>query len=402
MSYTPPVIDSAGLHVPLYADILQYLISNFQNIYGQDIYLENDAADYEWISILSYAYNDVMLGLQYEYNNRSPLNALGVALDSLVQVNGITRKVSSNSICDVTLTGTPFAIIKNGLVQDSSGNYWSLPQITIIGSGGTITVTATCQTGGAITALPNTLTIIATPQYGWSGVTNANAASVGQPVEDDEELRARQSLSTQLASHTMLSGTEAGIAAVEGVTRYSVHENNTSEVDEDYCPPHSITAIVEGGADDDVADAIFLNRGIGCDTYGGNSGSGYNVEVEVTDPDTGNTMIINFMRPEYIPIYVTVNITPLAGYVSSIQSAIVAAVNTYLNSLQIGQGLTLSALYSVVMSQMANIKSPTFSVTSILIGVTPETLNTQDIGINFNEVTQGILGTSPAYIIVND
>lgn len=88
-------------------------------------------------------------------------------------------------------------------------------------------------------------------------------------METDEQLRARQALSTRLASHTMLSGTIAGIAAVTNVTRYSVHENYTGFTDAQFCPEHSITCIVEGGTDDDVASAIFLNRGIGCDTYGG-------------------------------------------------------------------------------------------------------------------------------------
>ena len=43
MAYTAPFIDDAGLHVPSYIDIRDDLIEQFKQIYGQDIYLENDS-----------------------------------------------------------------------------------------------------------------------------------------------------------------------------------------------------------------------------------------------------------------------------------------------------------------------------------------------------------------------
>lgn len=400
-AYFSPYVDSTGFHRPTYSDILDYLIEYFKNIYGQDCYLGNDAADYQWISIIAYRLSDVMAALQDDYNNRSVATATGTALDGLVKLNGITRKAASYSTCTVTLTGTAFTIIQNGLIQDTSGYYWDLPQVVIIGSGGTASVTATCQTIGNIAALENTLTVIASPQYGWASVTNSTAATPGQAVETDEQLRSRQALSTRLASHTMLSGTEAGIAAVTNVTRYKVHENyhDYTDTPED-TPPHSITCIVEGGTDDDVASAIFLNRGIGVDTYGGTPLDEYEVVVDVTDPDSGNVTKIKFRRPEYIPIYAQITVRALDGYVSSITEDIKSAVVDYLNDLQIGQDLTISALYSVAMSQMENIKEPTFSVTAVVAGVTPEGMSASDISIAFDEVTLGVLQDSPEYIAV--
>lgn len=399
-AYFSPYVDSTGFHRPLYSDILEYLIENFKNIYGQDCYLGNDAADYQWISVIAYRLHDAMSALQDDYNNRSVATATGTALDGLVKLNGITRKSASYSTCTVTLTGTPYTVISNGLIQDTSGYYWSLPQVTIIGSTGVVSVTATCETIGSISALPDTLTIIATPQYGWTSVTNDASATEGQPVETDEQLRARQALSTRLASHTMLSGTIAGIAAVTNVTRYSVHENYTGFTDAQFCPEHSITCIVEGGTDDDVASAIFLNRGIGCNTYGGTPGNDHEVVVDVTDPDTGEIMEIKFMRPKYITIYVEVTVKALTGYVTSITKDIKSAIVDYLNNLQIGQDLTISALYAVAMSCMDDIKEPTFSVTSVKAGVSPGELASSDIVINFDEVTLGILQDSPEYVEV--
>jgi uncharacterized phage protein gp47/JayE len=317
-----------------------------------------------------------------------------------VKLNGITRKSATYSTCIVTITGIPFVVISNGMVRDVSGYFWKLPQVTIIGSSGVVSVKATCTTIGNISALPGTLITIATPQYGWNSVTNEVAAVEGQHVETDEQLRARQALSTRLASHTMLSGTQAGIAAVTNVTRYKVHENYTDLEDHpEHTPPHSITCIVEGGTDEDVASAIFLNRGIGCSTYGGLEDE-YRIEQIVTDPDTGQEMKIYFRRPEYVPIYVEISVYPLTGYVSSVADNIKAAVVSYLNSLQIGQDLTISALYSVVMSQMEDIRVPAYSVKDIKMGVTEGVLTSTDIPIDFDKVTLGIAGDSPEYITV--
>jgi len=391
--YIAPYIDSTGIHLPLYSDILGSLIDAYKNIYGQDIYLGNDAADYQWISIIANRLNDVELTLQQDYNNRSPLTAVGVPLDGLVKENGLTRKVATYSSCVVIISGLTGIIITNGVVKDLSGYSWNLPTVTTIGEDGTIEVSATCQTLGTIAALPNTITSIVTPQYGWLSVNNDVAAVLGQPVETDAQLRARQSLSTRLASHTMLAGTVAGIAAVASVLRYNVHENYTNFTDEQGTPAHSITAVVEGGTDDDVAVAIFSNRGIGCDTNGETS-------VVVVDPDTLEEMTINFMRPQYLPIYATLHITRLVGYTDSVTTQIEEAVCNYLNGLQIGQNLTISALYGAALSVMPSLVTPIFSITVLIAGTLEGTQTTSDIILDFNEVTQGILGSSPAYITV--
>jgi len=393
-AYVAPSISSAGLTIPTYNAILNYLISAYQNIYGQNVYLANDSWDYQFLSILALKINDAMQGLQLEYNNRSPVTAIGSALDSLVKLNGLSRKSASYSTCIVILTGTVGAVITNGVVTDVNGFNWSLPSSITIGVGRTVSVTAICQTIGAVTALPGNISNIATPQAGWTSVTNAVAAVVGQPVETDSQLRARQFLSTKMASHTMLSGTIAAIAAVANVTRYNVVENNTNSYDLYGNPPHSVTAVVEGGLDLDIATAIFFNRGLGCYTNGTTS-------ISVTDPDTGVAMTIRFYRPTYVPIYVSVGVHQLPGYTTATKATIQSQIALYLNSLQIGEGLTISALYGAALSAMPDITRPLFSVQSLKAGLTSSPSGTTDISISFNQVTLGQI-TSPNYIIVVD
>lgn len=393
MAYIAPTIGSAGLTLPTYEDIRDDLIESFKSIYGQDSYLEEDSPDYQWISAVASKVSDAFQLLQYVYNSRSPWTATGAALDSIVKLNGLTRKSASYSTCTVTVSGTPGAVIVNGVCKDTSGYLWDLPASVTIGSGGTVDCSAQCETIGAISALTGSITTINTPQSGWLSVTNADAAVVGQPIETDAQLRARQALSTRTASHTMLSGTVAAIAAVSGVTRYNVVENYTSAYDADGNPPHSVTCVVEGGTDDDVAEAIFYNRGIGCDMNGTTS-------TYVTDPDTGDSVEVKFTRPDYIPIYVECIINPFTGYTLATRTAIETALYNYLNDLQIGSDLTISGLYGAVMDVMEDITEPIFSITSMRAGIDPGALSTVDISVSFDEVVEATL--SPDCISVTD
>ena len=393
MAYSPPSIGPAGFTVPSFQDILDFLKSNTQDIYGPGEYLGNDSALFQVISIVSLATSDAYSGAILDFNNHSPNFATGAALSSVVKLNGLTRKVASFSTCLVTVSGAPGTTINNGIVRDSvpqQGALWDLPSVVLIPVGGSVDTVATCQVVGALNALPGQLNLIATPTAGWTSVTNATAAILGQPVETDSQLRTRQAISTELPSITIFAGTLAGVEAVAGVTRATGDENPTNVVNANGNPAHSITMVVEGGTDADVAQAIYNNKGLGCFTNG-------TIHVNVTDPNSGLVQSVGFLRPTNVPIFVTLGVHALAGYSSSVGIAIQNAIVNYLNSLVIGEDITLSALYAVAMSATPNLQNPEFSIRSLTLGITATPVGTADIQLNFNLVAQGIL----ANIVLN-
>jgi uncharacterized phage protein gp47/JayE len=401
-AYFAPYIDSAGLHLPGYASILQYEENAFSSVFGQSVSNTDDGADEQWISIFSLLINDAFNTAQLAVNARSPVTAIGADLDSICKINGLARNAASSSTAVLTIVGTPGTVLTNCVAQDINNYLWDLPISFTIPNTGTINVTATCETLGAIAAAPNTINIRSTPTSGWTSVNNASAAALGLPQESDSQLRARQALSVSLPSKTLVAGTLAGIAAVTNVSRYNQGqptpggpgtsvENPTGGVDSWGNPAHSISMVVEGGADLDVATAIYNNKCPGCLTNG-------TTPITVTDPVSGASMVISFFRPTYIPIYVILNVHGLTGYNSAVQSAIQLAVTNYLNALQIGESITISGLYAAAMAVMPNILLPQFSVQSLYAAITPTPTTSVDIAINFNAVAQGTL----ANIIVNN
>jgi Uncharacterized homolog of phage Mu protein gp47 len=389
MAYFAPYIDETGLHIPTYQDILDDLIQQTKNIYGQDIYLGTDSQDYQYISIFALKNNDTLQTIQLAYNSRGPGTAIGTGLDGLVKLNGIKRRVATYSTAVITLNGTAGTVISNGVMKDKNGYYWTLPAIVTIGTDGTVDATVTCQTSGPIVASPGEINIIATPTYGWTSAANTLAATPGTAVETDSQLKSRQAISTAQPSLTVLEGTKGAIAAVSKVTRYKVYENDSDTVDSNGLPAHSITALVEGGSDVDVAQAIFNKKAPGCYTNG-------TTTVNITDT-FGDVTPIKFYRPTYVDIDVVVNVKQLTGYTSAMSTAIQAAIAAFLNAMAMGvNGIPVNNFYSPALS-VQDLSSPVFSITSITAAKHGGTQETADIATVFNEAVRG----NTDYVTVN-
>ena len=372
MAYFKPYVDASGFRYPSYDDIKQELIGEMKRIYGQDLYLENDSQDYQMISAFALKIYDTYQAIELDYNNRSTKTAIGTALDALVKNNGITRKKASYSTVQLTVTGDPGTGIINGLVKDTSGNTWALNEYyLIIPPSGSIQVDATCTKLGDITTNLNTITQIVNPTKGWISVTNTTVPAMGQPIETDEQLRKRQSISVANPSQTVIESTEGAIAAIEGVTRYRVYENDTSFTDSNGIPSHSISAVVEGGIDKEIAQAIYLRKGPGCGTHG-------NTTVQLV-PRSTVPINIKFSRPSYLDIDVQVKVKALTGYTNEVENDIIEQVRYYLSILEIGQDVYISSIWAVAARAISNITAPTFSVLEVKLAANNGNLATTDI-----------------------
>lgn len=380
MAYFKPYIDASGYHYPTYNDIRDDMIDHFRQIYGQDIYLGNDSQDYQMISIFALKIYDTFQAVELDYNNRSPKTAIGTALDGLVKINGLTRKKASYSTVQVTLTGDAGTQVVRGVVRDSHDVQWALPYVVNIGNAGTVTITATCKKIGAVGAPAGSVTGIVTPTKGWVSVTNKEQAVLGRPVETDKQLRARQTISVANPSQAVIESTKGAIAAVSGVTRYSVLENDTNITDSHGIPGHSISAIVEGGADAEIAKAIYLRKSPGCGTYGTTAINVFNAENVATK--------IKFFRPAYVKIDVRIRVKKLTGYTKEVEAAIINYVKYYLSILAIGQSVYLSSIWAVAARAIADITNPTFSVVEVKLGIAGSNPTVANIPISFNQVAQ--------------
>ncbi|HAU5687381.1 TPA: hypothetical protein JD334_14080 [Citrobacter freundii] len=371
-------VTAEGISAPDYQTILDTLTSYFQQIYGSDAYLEPDSKDGQMVALVALAIHDANNTAISVYNCFSPATGYGAALTSNVKINGIARRGATNSTVDLVLTGTAGTSIRNGTVKDTNNVIWRLPASVTIGVGGTVTVTATCSNSGAVAALAGTITTINTPTRGWASVTNPAAATVGAPAETDAELRIRQGQSVALPSLTPFEGVDGAIANVSGVTRHKLYENDTGATDSNGLPPHSISAIVDGGDVTEIAQTIRGNKGQGTATYG---------TISVTVPDTyGNPHVISFSRSTDVPIYGHITLKAFTGYTSQIGVQIQQAVADYINGLTIGDDVLLSRIYSPAnLGVVSGGNARYYDIQELLIGKSAGSVAAANIIIAYNE-----------------
>lgn len=371
-------VTAEGISAPDYQTVLDTITGYFQQIYGSDAYLEPDSKDGQMVALVALAIHDANNTAISVYRSFSPATALGDALTSNVKINGITRRAATNSTVDLLLTGTVGTAITNGSVRDTNSVVWNLPATVVIGSDGTVVATATCANSGAVAAVAGSVNGINTPTRGWASVTNPLAATVGVAAETDAELRVRQSQSVALASLTPFDAVDGAIANVEGVTRHKLFENDQEVTDSNGIPPHSISAIVEGGDATEIANTIRSVKGQGVSTYGTTS-------VIVTDK-YGNPYTIRFSRPIDVPVYVSITLKALTGYSSEVGDEIKAAVASYINSLAIGDSVLLSRVYSPAnLGVVSGGNARYYDIMELLIGRSADDVAAANLVVAYDE-----------------
>lgn len=183
------------------------------------------------------------------------------------------------------------------------------------------------------------LTQIKTPVAGWDRLSNPDPGVTGSRRETDGELRARRERSIQITATNTLDAITSRLRQTQFVTDVNVVQNNGSTDDSFGTLRQHIWAIVEGGADEDIARVLFdaTAAGIG---YRGDETIGVASEV------SGKTFQVSFDRPTYIDPAIVVEYVKLSGFPPEgedlIRKALVAQTYT------LGQRLVVPRLYTPV------------------------------------------------------
>ncbi len=168
---------------------------------------------------------------------------------------------------------------------------------------GAVSVLSSSVDVGPIVAVSGDLNAIDTRVSGWQSVINLLDATPGSYKMADQDLRI-------LREKEVAAGGTGPIPAIRrallqlGVDTATVFYNNTDHTNVDGVPPHSVEAMVEGGADQDIIDRLFDNVAGGIGYYGSGPGA-----VTGTHTDSqGNVHTISFTRPELVPIYINITV----------------------------------------------------------------------------------------------
>lgn len=355
-------------------DRLAEIQGDARAIFGQDIDLSSDTMDGQHISLFAEAIADLDELAELVWMSFDPDLAFGNSLSRLVKINGIERSQGAYSIVNLTITGTPLVLIPKGSsVSNASGTVEVYTTEDVrIDETGTAIVEAMPENMGAISASADTLTVIKSPLFGWSSVTNADSMVTGKLRETDQQLRERRRGSVSKVNRNMTEALWAKLSDLSGVIEVSVLENATQYTDSRGLPPHSIHVVISGGDEAQIAETIWASK------TGGTLVAG--TEEYIIIDDLGNEQVMKFSRPVDVTIKVAVYITPLSGYSFSTARLIKEAVLDYLNDeIAVGGDIINSALYTP-LNEIGG-----FAIERIELAKGNESLAEKSIYLDFNE-----------------
>jgi len=270
-------VTSAGIVIDSFNEIKLKWTEGMQAIYGENINVDSNSPDGQFIALASQIERDLLEVIQSVYDSFDPDQATGVVLNSRFAINNIERRGATYTLQDVQVT-VDRALSLQGLdadadnpdgtgftVTDSTGNQFILLDSQSPASAGTYTYTFRAKDLGAIETTPNTIIQQVTIVLGVTAIDNTDGAlEVGQNEETDAQLRLRRARSVANASTGYLNGLLGTVLNLDGVTDGAIYENVTNVTDADGIPGHSIWLIVEGGANTDIGDVIYAKKSDGC------------------------------------------------------------------------------------------------------------------------------------------
>lgn len=367
-------------------------------------------------------------------SSTDPDAAFGVYLDSLLALSGTIRRSATRSTAMLTLTGDAATAVPQGtqfsnrvtgerFATDISATLYSVPAratmtayslgdrvtntgsvyIAIVagtssigvgylgktpsnidgpflrwrylGEGAAVAdVPATSLNTGEIVGISGDITVIENPISGLDGVINITDADLGTTLETDGEARLRRESILTTSGSATIDALRSDLLEVPGVTRVTIFQNTSDYVNSDGLPGHSIEALIQGGDNQDIFDALLANVAAGIGTFGGIPGT-------ATD-ELGNVFAMAFSRPTPIVIYVEVTLEYDADeYPADGDAQVKAAIVTYGDRQDTGKNVVSSA-----------IKAQCFKIPGVLdvsiayIGLSPAPTSDTTIQISLREL----------------
>ncbi|BEL99004.1 hypothetical protein SM14VA2_14170 [Serratia marcescens] len=242
------------------------------------------------------------------YHSVDPNSAIGQQLDRIAAFAGIQRQPESFSTDVVEFEGDGLIEVPAGtkVRHRITGTVWATDTAVITDTSGRASVSVTCTSAGAQGANPGTLTIIATPVARIRAVTNTQGASLGKAEESNNAFRVRRTYSVALPGNNQIDNIKAALDNVTGVKQSLVHENVESDTDEHGVYGHSMAIFIDGGETNDIVLAMATHKNPGCGLNRYNTFPN-KISVDTFTPK-GQPVNITFYRPEYVAIYVQVDI----------------------------------------------------------------------------------------------
>lgn len=383
----PPVeFTDAGLAVPQESAILAGVLADYNDALGGNMNPALNTPQGQLATSTSAIIADSNAVKAEIVNQVNPDTADGFMQDAIARIYFLERSPGAPTNVACQCIGNFGTVIPVGAqAQDTSGNRYVCTDGGTIPVSGTITLNFANIVDGPVPCPANTLTIIFRAIPGWDTINNAAPGVQGRLVENRQEFEFRRVNSVALNAHGSKEAIYAAVFDVPDVLDVFVTENITDDpilVGPTNFPVagHSVYVAVVGGVAQDIGNAIYTKKDLGCNMNGNTTVTVFDTSYTPPQP----SYVITFERPTPLPIFFRVELTNSTALPSDIVQRVKDAIVAQFNGLgdqpriRIGGQILASKFYNAV-----NLTSEEVSILSILIGVTsPGALNSILAGID--------------------
>lgn len=329
-------LTDTGVIVTDTSDVRTVVEGEWKDALGSDLVVSDDTPQGTLITAEALARSDVIRNDAALANQINPDISGGVFLAAICALTGLddnNATYSTISADGITLSGEAGSIIPVGSqARTAAGDMFQTISAVELNDDGIASVGMQAVESGPVPCDVGALVFVVTDVLGWESVTNTVAATVGLASLSDPALRRKRNDTLAGQGRTLAEAMTSAVALVPGFKSRQFRENvkdSPQTIDGINLAAKSVWMCVDGGTDADVAFALLSSKSGGCDWNGA-------LDVDVTDPSSGQVYTVSFDRPAAVPVLVRVTFRAPASAVSP-QDTVVQAVLDYAAGLLDGQ-----------------------------------------------------------------
>ena len=330
--------------VKTFEEALETMQDSAREQFGEDFNVSNTSNWYRLVGLpVSLLCVEKSQNIKDLEDRMSIYKATGTDLDDILSNFKFSRKQSSKATGTwTTSNSTPNTVVSIGALtveRATDGITYKNTNAVTINSLGVGVFEIECETSGTIGNCDiGEINKITTPVSGILSGSNTDTLEDGQDQETDLEYLSRYLVASSTEAYWNLDGIYSELLAVDGVTSAYVNCNRENVTDSNGWLPHSRIYVVDGGADKDIAEAIYRKT----DRAIAENGT---EEVTVTDIQ-GIERVVKFDRPVTQIVDFKVTVLPESTNITNI----IATINNYIDSISIGGLITQTNAIEAVRS----------------------------------------------------
>ena len=202
-------------------------------------------------------------------------------------------------------------------------------------------------------------------------VTNPYTTFASVPVESDAKAKQRWFNAKAQNGYGEYDHLQTALTMVDGVKFVNIQQNITSSSSGERVN-QGVVIVVDGGDDQEIAQAIFNNIAVGTATNG--------LVESVASDILGVGHIVKFSRPVYVPIRVSMSLKALPNFPTNGKNIIKQSIVDWFNELQVGEDILYSRLFNPIN------RVDGFSVNNLKIGRVGGNFGVNDVTLKYNEL----------------